>query len=185
LPFVNKTCTTWLKPLLIMKTKIVYLVFLAVTAALLLQGCSGENQKAIRIGDTVASFSGTDLEGRTFSLDALKGKPVVMRFFLTDCEYCRADTPVFNKFYDKYRQQGLAMVYINNNGASAEEVKTFIRQLKVNFPVIYDPQGIIARQYNVKIQPLTLVLSPEHKLLAALLGGVSEPELHELLSPYI
>ena len=84
-----------------MKTKIVYLVFLAVTAALLLQGCSGENQKAIRIGDTVASFSGTDLEGRTFSLDALKGKPVVMRFFLTDCEYCRADTPVFNKFYQE------------------------------------------------------------------------------------
>ncbi|MBW2472432.1 MAG: TlpA family protein disulfide reductase, partial [Deltaproteobacteria bacterium] len=42
----------------------------------------------------------------------------------------------------------------------------------------------IARQYNVRVQPLTMVLSPEHKLLAALLGGVSEAELDELLGKY-
>jgi peroxiredoxin len=88
-------------------------------------------------------------------------------------------------FYDKYRQRGLEIVYINNNGANAEEVKIFAQELKINFPVIFDPEGKIAKQYNVKVQPLTLVLSPEHKLLAALLGGVSEAELNELLSQYI
>jgi peroxiredoxin len=78
---------------------------------------------------------------------------------------------VFNRFYEKYRKKGLAIVYINNNGANAEEVRAFSEELKIRFPVIFDPEGKIAGQYNVKVQPLALVLSPEHKLLAALWGA--------------
>ena len=164
---------------------IFYILFVLAVALLLLSSCSGESSKTIRVGDTIAAFSGTDLAGKTFSLASLKGKPVIMRFFLTDCQYCKADTPVFNMFYNKYRQKGLEIVYINNNGANTEEVQTFVRELKIDFPVIYDPAGKIAKQYNVKIQPLTMVLSPEHKLLAALLGGVSEAELNEILHQYL
>jgi peroxiredoxin len=169
-----------------MKTVTFIYIFLATTFALiLLNSCSSGSPKAIRVGDTIAAFAGTDLEGKTFSLASHKGKPVILRFFLLNCPYCRADTPVFNMFYDKYRQKGLEIVYINNNGVNPEEVKIFARDLQIDFPVIFDPEGKIAKQFNVKVQPLTLVLSPEHKLLAALLGGVSEAELNELLSQYI
>jgi len=168
-----------------MRTKSTIVFIIAVTVCLtLLNSCSGDNKKAIRVGNTLSSFSGTDLEGNTFSLESHKGSPVIMRFFLINCPYCKADTPVFNKFFAEYSQKGLSVVYINNNGADSREVKNFVEELKVRFPVIYDPDGRIARQYNVKVQPLTLVLSPEHKLLAALLGGVSAAELNELLSPY-
>jgi len=154
-------------------------------ALLVLNSCSGGSTKAIRVGDTLSPFTGTDLNGKTFSLASHKGKPVVVRFFLLNCPYCKADTPVFNMFYDKYRQRGLEIVYINNNGTNAEEVNSFVRELKIDFPVIFDPEGKIAQKYNVKVQPLTLILSPEHKLLAALLGGVSEAELNELLNQFL
>lgn len=169
----------------IMRTKSTFIFILAFAACLvLLNSCSGDSKKAIRVGNTLSSFSGNDLEGNTFSLASHKGSPVIMRFFLINCPYCKADTPVFNKFFDEYGAKGLSIVYINNNGVNTEEVKSFVEELHVRFPVIYDPDGKIARQYNVKVQPLTLILSPEHKLLAALLGGVSEAELNELLSPY-
>jgi peroxiredoxin len=169
-----------------MKTAIyIYFFFIIAASLLLLNSCSGEDTKAIRVGDAIASFSGTDLQGKTFTLASHKGKPVIMRFFLLNCPYCKADTPIFNTFYDEYRKQGLEIVYINNNGANPEEVNEFARELQIDFPVIFDPEGKIAKQYNVKVQPLTLVLSPEHKLLAALLGGVSEAELNELLNQYL
>jgi len=76
-------------------------------------------------------------------------------------------------------------VYINNNGSTRHAVENFIEELGVTFPVVYDPSGKLAKQYNIKVQPLTLVLSPQHKLLAALLGGVSEAELQELLGKYL
>ena len=169
-----------------MKTGTCIYILSAITAALfLLNSCSGESPKAIRVGDTIAAFAGTDLEGKTFSLASHRGKPVIVRFFLLNCTYCKADTPIFNKFYEKYRQKGLEIVYINNNGMNSEEVETFVRDLQIGFPVVFDPESKIAKQYNVKVQPLSLVLSPEHRLLAALLGGVSEAELNELLSQYL
>ena len=175
----------WRHKKIIMGTKITITIFLAfISCLLLLNSCSGDNKKAIRVGSTLSSFTGTDLEGNTFSLASRKDRPVIMRFFLINCPYCKADTPVFNKFFEEYGAKGLSIVYINNNGTNSSEVKSFVEELNVRFPVIYDPDGNIARKYNVKVQPLTLVLSPEHKLLAALLGGVSEAELHELLSPY-
>jgi len=169
-----------------MNTKKFFFAFLSIAALLLmLNACSGDNAKAIRVGDSISSFSGTDLTGADFTLASHQGKPVIVRFFLINCPYCKADTPVFNKFYEKYHPQGLEIVYINNNGANLQEVKTFVEDLKIDFPVIYDPDAKIARMYNVKVQPLTLVLSPDHKLLAALLGGVSEAELNELLGQYV
>ena len=168
-----------------MKNITFVVAILAVAASLLLlNSCSG-GKEAIRVGDTVASFSGTDIEGRPFSLKNYMGNPVILRFFLIDCPYCKADTPVFNMFFKKYRQKGLEIVYINNNGKNVTEVKDFAREFNIEFPVIYDPEGEIAKEYNVKLQPLAMVLSPQHKLLAALLGGVSEAELHEILSKYV
>lgn len=160
-------------------------IFLPVLAILaLLLGCSGDGTKAIRVGDKISSFASTDLDGNTFSLSSHSGKPVIVRFFLINCPYCKADTPGFNSFYEKHHPKGLEIVYINNNGIDITEVATFAEELKIDFPVIYDPEAKIAGQFNVRVQPLTLVLSPGHELLAALLGGVSEAELNELLAPY-
>ena len=78
-----------------------------------------------------------------------------------------------------------AFMYSTSNATkNIDEVKKFSRELNINFPVLFDPDGTIAKQYNVRVQPLTMVLSPEHKLLAALLGGVSGAELDELLGKY-
>jgi peroxiredoxin len=168
-----------------MKTKALIIAFLYIAVSfLVLNGCSGDNKKAIRTGDALPPFSATDLDGKAFSLASHKGSPVIVRFFLLDCPYCKADTPIFNKFYDKYRKKGLEIVYINNNGTNSDEVKKFADDLAVHFPVVFDPEGKIAKQYNIKAQPVALILSPEHKLLAALLGGVSEAELNELLGHY-
>jgi peroxiredoxin len=167
-----------------MKTRQFILIFMTITALLLLlNSCTGSSNP-LRVGETVANFSGTTLNNKTFTLSSHMGKPVIIRFFLLDCPYCRADTPIFNKFYEKYREQGLDIVYINNDGNNIDAVKNFVKELDIRFPVIFDPDGKIAKQYNVRIQPLTLVLSPEHKLLAALVSGVSEPELDELLGKY-
>jgi peroxiredoxin len=164
--------------------KKIFLLNCLLLSLVLVVACSG-NKKALRVGDTLPLFSATALDGKQFSLHSHKGSPVIVRFFLLDCPYCKADTPVFNKFYADYKKAGLAMVYINNNGSNKHAVEKFAAELGIKFPVVYDPSAKLAKQYNIKVQPLTMVLSPEHKLLAALLGGVSEAELQELLGKYL
>ncbi len=148
--------------------------------------CSGSDQnvRKLKIGDPAPDFAGTDLNGRPLSLSQYQGQPVILRFWSTDCKYCRADTPIFNKYFEKYQAAGLRVVYINRHSDEAT-VRRFVADLEINFPVLIDKDGVIAAHYNIKIEPQTIIISPDHRILAAILGGVSETELMNMLGEYL
>jgi len=152
-------------------------------ALCLLAGC-GNRVKPLRIGDKAPEFAALDMQGNQVSLADARGNPVILRFWSTDCKFCRADTPIFNRYFAAYKDKGLKVVYINVT-QTEQEVKAFIEELGIIFPVIRDGGGKIARSFNIKAQPMTIILSPEHTLLAAILGGVSEAELKELIGRYL
>jgi peroxiredoxin len=151
-------------------------------ALLLFAGC-GQPEKKLRIGDPAPAFSATSIDGESVSLAAYRGKPVILRFWSTDCKYCRADTPIFNRYFDRYREKGLRVVYVNTESTVAE-VREFVEDLEIVFPVVAEG-GAIAGKYQVRIVPQTIVLDPDHRIVAAILGGVSEEELQDLLGSYL
>ncbi len=159
---------------------------LALVLVCLLASCSREeNKTALKVGDKAPDFTVTDLDGKVFSLSEYRGSPVVLRFFLTDCKFCRADTPVFNEYYARFHSKGLRVIYIDTLGINDQELDSFRQELEIVFPVAPDKGGKVAAAYSVKALPQTVVLDPQHKIIAAILGGVSEPELKHLLSPYL
>jgi peroxiredoxin len=160
-------------------------IFLLCTLLFVLTGCSGTDSaaKKLKIGDQAPDFSGTDLNGQPLSLADYQGQPVILRFWSTDCKFCRADTPIFNQYFEKYKQAGLRVIYINRNSDEAT-VHQFVDDLEIGFPVLLDKDGAISSRYNIKVEPQTIVISPDHKIVAAILGGVSEPELKNLLGGY-
>jgi len=166
----------------IMCRPVFFLIFLLLP--MLFTACSQEKGKKLEVGDSAPTFSLQDLEGNTFNLLDLKGSPVLLRFFLVDCKFCRADTPVFNEFYTQYHKKGLQVLYIDSLGIDKKVVETFVKELGIIFPVAQDKGGTVSSNYNVRALPQTIVLDPEHTIIAAILGGVSEPELTQLLSPY-
>jgi peroxiredoxin len=154
-------------------------------SSLLLPACSSEKEKKLAVGDSAPEFSLKSLAGETLNLAEMKGSPVLLRFFLTDCKYCRADTPVFNDFHTKYKDKGLKVLYIDSLGIQPKTVKTFVKELGILFPVAQDKGGEVTKKYRVRALPQTIVLDPEHKIKAAILGGISEEELGRLLAPYL
>ncbi len=64
-----------------------------------------------------------DLTGKTIQLSSLVNRPVVIRFFITDCKFCKADTPVFNKYYNRHKDQGLMILYITTTTNRAQVEK--------------------------------------------------------------
>ncbi len=150
-----------------------------------LAACSGGDQAArkLKIGDPAPDFSGTGLSGQPVSLAAYQGQPVILRFWSTDCKFCRADTPIFNRYFEKYKESGLRVIYVNRHSDEAT-VRRFVDDLAIGFPVLIDKDGAISTRYNIKVEPQTIIISPDHRILAAILGGVSEAELKNLLGGY-
>lgn len=166
------------------KISALFLLFFC-TFFLFHSACSGGDQttKRLKIGDPAPDFAGTDLNGQPVSLAAYKGKPVILRFWSTECKFCRADTPIFNRYFDQYKNAGLRVVYINRHSDEAT-VRKFVEDLEIGFPVLVDSDGKIADRYNIKVEPQTIFISPDHKLVTAILGGVSEEELKKILGGY-
>lgn len=152
---------------------------------LLLAGCGSESKPPLNIGDPAPPFTVQDLQGQSISLADYQGLPVVVRFFLTDCKFCRADTPVLNQLFARYQDKGLRVLYVEPLGIDQPTLAAFAKELAIKFPVARDPGGKAAADYRVKALPQTIVLSPDHKIIAAILGGISEPELERLLTPYL
>ena len=158
-------------------------------AALLLalaSACSpgGKAAKKLRIGDQAPDFATVDLAGQPVSLAGYRGQPVILRFWSTECRYCRADTPIFNAYFNKYREAGLRVVYINRDADEAT-VRRFVEDLDIPFPVVLDRGGLISERYDIRIEPQTIFISPEQKIISAVLGGVSEEEMRVLLGKYL
>ncbi len=158
------------------------LVF-SLLAALFLAGCD-QHPKRLAIGDPAPDFSAVDIQGRPVRLADWRGRPVIIRFFYPDCRYCRADTKVFNDFYQRFHGQGLEILYINTKPQSADLLGDFAAELNIKFPIVVDTDGSLARRYFVQVVPQAIILSPEHRIASAIMGGVSGEELEELLGKY-
>jgi peroxiredoxin len=146
-----------------------------------LTGCSGDKPVKLKMGDPAPDFLIEDLKGRSFRLADLQGRPVVIRFFVTDCKFCKADTPVFNEYFNRHRDQGLAILYLTTT-VDRKKVEKFVADLQIPFPVAIDYNKKVTKLFNVKAEPQTIILNSEHLIKGAILGGVTEAELDEILA---
>jgi len=152
----------------------------------LLTGCVSEQKiEELQLGDTAPDFAVKDLQGKVHVLSSKKGNPVILRFFQTDCRFCKADTPAFTRFYQNNRERGLEILYVGSFYEDEKALKSFVKELNPDFPVAVDANGRLADLYGIVAYPQTLFISPDQKILAALLGGVGEAELQEILGSYL
>ena len=83
-----------------------------------------------------------------------------------------------------HKDKGLGVIYINTD-PQPDEVQKFVDDLEIVFPVVLDPERKIADPYRVHVVPQTIILDPEHRVIGAILGGVSREELDNLLLPFL
>lgn len=162
----------------------VWLWGILIVTFFIISGCSSDKITKLQLGDKAPNFQLTDMEGKTFSLADYQGKPVILRFWSTDCKYCRADTPIFNTYFNRYSREQLQVFYINTIPEDPF-LAGFVNDLEIKFPVLLDHGGKLAEKYNIRLQPQTVILDPSHRIIAAILGGVSKDELQEILGIYL
>jgi peroxiredoxin len=84
------------------------------------------------------------VQGGPLTLAGLKGKVVLIRFFMdADCPYCRATAPSLKEFHDEFGAQGLVVIGMYTpkprpRAVSSETVKAYVKSYGFTFPVAID-----------------------------------------------
>lgn len=99
------------------------------------------------VGFTAPGFSLPALDGKNISLQELRGKHVVLLFWVMDCAACLEELPVVQEFYNNYGT-GTVVVLTIGVGDPASVIRDFISQHNYTFPVLLDESADVCIKYG-------------------------------------
>ncbi|MBO3097623.1 TlpA disulfide reductase family protein [Gelidibacter pelagius] len=130
--------------------------------------------KKTMLDEEAPSFSLKDMDGKEVSLEALKGKTVILDFWATWCGPCIASFPGMQEVVTKYKDDdSVALLFIDTfeRGPTREKmVEDFIKSNKYTFHVVYDPiiEGSndfeVASKYDITGIPTKVIIGPDGRM---------------------
>lgn len=137
----------------------------AATLALLLlaraaesaRGPAAEHASATRVRDILRSHSFRGLDGRTTSLESLRGQVVVLNVWASWCAPCRKELPELQALHAEIAKKGGRVMAVSID-LEARNAARFAQKLGLTLPVYHDGVDGIARELNLDGVPWTVVL---------------------------
>ncbi len=120
----------------------------------LLFSLSGKGQEIQpMLGQLAPLFSLRAIDGKTYSLEALRGNPVVVHFAATWCPFCNAEAPNLERLNQDYRDKGVVVIIIDVM-ENKELVEKSFGRFNFSFPVLLDTDGNVSASYApANVQP--------------------------------
>jgi len=116
-------------------------------------------------------FVAERLDGGKSALNDFKGKVVLLNFWATWCMPCRQEMPSMETLRQKYNEKDLLVVAISIDEGTKSQVASFIKRLKLGFPVLLDPEGEVSALYKVSGLPASYLIDRDGKLISRIVGS--------------
>jgi peroxiredoxin len=142
------------------------------------EAAMAELEAADRTRET-ADFTLTDLQGRKWTLEDLKGKVVIVNFWATWCPPCRKEIPDLEKLYQEFNGKGLVILGVADDDVS--KLKQFAAEQKMTYPILPDPGRKAHSAFRIEGIPATMIYDREGKLVAQAFDAHSYQQFSALL----
>ena len=116
-----------------------------------------------KVGSVAHDFVLKDLNGQKFSLKEMRGQRVVhVVFWATWCVPCLQEIPHLRETYAKYRDRGFQVLgIVVEMNQTPDVVRAVARDLKVNYPILWDEGGTIQDRYRVDSIPQNFLVGKD------------------------
>jgi thiol-disulfide isomerase/thioredoxin len=122
------------------------------------------------------AFLVNDIDGAPVSTATWKGKVVLLNFWATWCPPCRAEVPMLVDLATRYKDRVQIVGVSLDDGP--EEVKAFVKDQGINYPVVMASREILAEYGGVPALPTLFVVNPDGNVVQKHEGLYSR-ELYE------
>ncbi|GGJ30507.1 thioredoxin-like protein YneN [Deinococcus roseus] len=133
-------------------------------------------------GQMAPDFTLQTLEGKTISLQHLKGQPVVLVFWASWCSICNEEFPLINRVF---QQRKLKRVYLISATDSEKKVRVFFKTHVYPglVPLLtgHTPAVQVARKYQVSGQPTMVFINASGRIEKVHSGAISTENLLQIL----
>lgn len=128
-----------------------------------------------------------NLDGKSVHSADFKGKVVVLDFWATWCQPCRAEISGFIELQKKYQAQGLVVVGISVDQGGSGTVKSFVQKEGINYPIVLADSKVVTAYGGIESVPTTFIIDRAGQVVKQHLGFTDkeefEKEIKALLTP--
>lgn len=111
-----------------------------------------------------------DLSGKLHKLENYRGKVVLINFWATWCPPCRAEMPSMQRLKEAMAGKPFVILAVDM-GETEQDVKAFLEEVKVDFPILMDKDGKALNAWKVFAFPTSYVLDTKGKIRYGLHGS--------------
>jgi peroxiredoxin len=112
-----------------------------------------------------------DLEGRAHRLEDYRGKVVLVNFWATWCEPCRAEMPAMNQLRASLAGRPFAVLAVNL-AESESRIRRFMEQVPLDFTVLLDRDSGAAKAWKARVLPVSFVVDTRGRIRYSALGEI-------------
>jgi peroxiredoxin len=112
----------------------------------------------------------TTLQGRSLSLQTLRGKPVILTFWASDCPSCLEEIAHWQALHRQFAAQGLSIIAVAMPYDPPNRVLELSRQQNLAYDIALDPQGEISGAFGVQVTPNSFLIDPQGKIADQRIG---------------
>ena len=127
-----------------------------------------------------ANFTLTDLQGKSWTLQGLHGKVVLVNFWATWCQPCRREMPDLDALYQKFKNQGLVILAISDEEVG--KINQLLAEKKVSYPILLDPGRKVYELFRLDGIPKSFVYDRDGKLVSQAIDMRTQKQFLELLA---
>lgn len=120
-------------------------------------------------------------EGEEKHLADYRGKVVILNFWSTACAPCREEMPALETLWNELSDEGLVVIGINIDRRGERPVSKFMERYGLSFPILFDQEGDIRREYEVMVLPVTYIVGRDGRFIGRV-TGVRDWDAEEVLS---
>ena len=110
--------------------------------------------------------------GDRLDIAQLRGTPVVLHVWSSDCAPCRADARLVQTTWERWGRRGVAFVGLSVDERAPDALR-FARQYGLTYPIAHDEGARTARAYGVRSLPETFFISATGNIVGHVAGGPS------------
>lgn len=133
---------------------------------------------APQIGHPAPDFTLTTPDGETVSLGDLRGQAVLVNFWATWCGPCRVEMPDIQSVYDRYGDEGLVVLAVNDAEPEAL-INSYVDELDLTFTILMDPTRDVQRVYQVRAFPTSYFIDRDGIIQDAIFGSMTRPVIED------
>jgi thiol-disulfide isomerase/thioredoxin len=106
-------------------------------------------------GEKLSDFTVPLLDGGSFKLADIKGKPAVLTFWASWCGPCKKELPILSALYQKYKAQGLMVAGISVDSDEGA-IRRYLTASPLPFLIAWDKDSALMGQFTSRGVPTSI-----------------------------